>query len=521
MADASGNMPPIGAVDTSRPTLGEALQFWKWRLPKFKPSGPRPPDAPKTLGRKAVEIAQFWHWPLRERPAKWWTPWRWKFWHAPPPTLTRSPIPSLANLMKVDPASWDIMGRWANRLAFLAVAANLAIVATYAFIVATQSELPITRGWNAVIPLWWDGAAIPIGAIARYTVVAILAVMALFTAIVLQLGTDFSIPFAAGLAGEKYRVIPTLAFAVLFPICLATTVIMKVDVYGGWGRERIAAATETATIADADQRILDKYRLAVPPPITESDGKIAKADAAISNADDAIKGLQTTRDEQADLRTREEADPSKPGRGPKWRQYNAAVLEADGKIAEQRALKAAAVTERADAIAAKANRTEYDDALTRTKTSVRTFTESQRQLLYDADFSVWLRAGGMAFASVMFVLMSFMIRAARADAAKRSNAAFKGADTKRQKSNTKDAEWGEAAPLGTPALPDFGPVSAGAVAPAATKTKREQSPRHPDKTGDNYGAGANGYEEPQLTETDVTGAEDNGTQESGQSSTDR
>lgn len=500
MADASGIMPEAEAPanESPRRTVGDALKFWKWRLPKRELRAPRDPNERKTLGRKVLEIAQVWHWPIRERPAKWWSPWRWKFWNAPPPKFSRSPIPSLANLMKVDAASWDIMARWANRLAFLAVAANLAIVATYAFIVATQSELPITRGWNATLG---DSAGwhIPVGALARYTVVAILAVMALFTAIVLQLGTDFSIPFAAGLAGEKYRVIPTLAFAILFPICLATTVIMKVDVYGGWGRERVAAATETATIADADQRILDKYAAAIPPPITESEGKIAKAEAVITNADEAIAGFQTTRDEQADLRTREESDPNRPGRGPKWTQYNDAVIAADLNLANQRQAKAAAVTERASAIADKANRTEYDNALERTKGSIRTVTESQRQLLYDADFSVWLRAGGMAFASTMFVLMSFMIRAARAEAAKRSKAANKGVETKQEKSRTKEADFEESAPFDARALPDFGAVDTAVFAEAATRTpKTKGTPKHPDKAGDGEHDGANGYNEPEL-----------------------
>lgn len=497
MPDTMGTMDPAAdAPETEEPrrTIGDALKFWNWRLPARKPRKPRDPAAPPTLGRKALKFAQPWSWEIREKPARWWTPWRWRFWVAPPPTLKRSPIPSLANLMKVDAASWDIMGRWANRLAFLAVAANLAICATYAFIVATQSELPITRGWNAVIPLW-DHLVIPIGAIARYTVVAILAVMALFTAVVLQLGTDFSIPFAAGLASERYRVIPSLAFAVLFPICLSTTVIMKVDVYGGWGRERVAAATETATIADADRRILDRYAIAVPQTVADSESKIAGADAVIANADEAIKGFQTARDEQAKLRDKEEVEPGRPGRGPKWEEHNTAVQKADADIAAQRTLKITATTERATAIAAKSSRLEYDAAMDRTKGSIRTVTESQRSLLYDADFTVWLRAGGMAFASVMFVLMSFMIRAAKAEAAKRSNAANKGVQTKQEKANTKDAEYEEAAPLGAPQLEHAGDVTHGAVATASTKTRQERDRKtHPDKAGDNYGAGANGYD---------------------------
>lgn len=495
MADASGSMAP----QEEHRTLGQALQFWKWRLPPKKAKAPKDPNRPATVGSKAIKFVQPWAWEVKpkgeKKPAKWWTVWRYRFWHASPPTLKRSPIPSLGGLMKVDPASWDIMGKWANRLAFLAVSANLVICAIYAFVVATQSELPITRGWNAQIPIPFTTLLFHIGDVARYTVVAILAVMALFTAIVLQLGTDFSIPFAAGLASEKYRVVPSLAFAILFPICLTTTVAMKVDVYSGWGRERIAAQTEAATISEADQRILAKYQNAVPPPIAESEGRIANADAAISNADDTIKGLETARAEQASLRDKEEAgDGAVAGRGPKWEQHNAAVREADTNISAQRTLKATAVTARANAIAAKANRKEYDDATERTKATIRSVTENDRQLLYDTDWVVWLRAGGMAFASTMFVLMSFMIRAAKAEAAKRSNAAYKGVETKNEKKNTKEGEYQESAPLGAPQLSDLGPVAPGSVAPADTKTQRVTDvDTHPDAAGDNQVNGVNGY----------------------------
>lgn len=505
MADASGGME---APPEQRRSLGEALQFWNWRLPAKKPKAPRDPNAPPTLGSKAAKLIQPWNWEVKpkgpKKPAKWWTVWRYQFWHAGPPSVKRSPIPSLGNLMKVDQASWEIMGKWANRLAFLAVSANLVICAIYAFVVATQSELPITRGWNAQIPIWGTHYLFHIGDVARYTVVAVLAVMALFTAVVLQLGTDFSIPFAAGLASEKYRVVPSLAFAILFPICLTTTVAMKVDVYSGWGRERIAAQTEAATISDADQRILSKYVNAVPPPLAESDGHIATSEAAMTNADDAIKRLETTRAEQAKLRDKEEAgEGSAAGRGPKWTQYNAAVTQADADIAAQGNLKATAVTARAKAIAAKANRLEYDGADARTKATVRSVTENDRELLYDTDWVVWLRAGGMAFASVMFVLMSFMIRAAKAEAAKRSQAANKGVQTKQEKANTKEGEWQESAPLGAPQLPDFGHVEPGAVAGATTRTPRTtEVDTHPDKAGDNKVNGVNGYEE-ELTDGEV------------------
>lgn len=437
------------------------------------------------------------------KPATWWSFWRWKFWGAPPPTLKRSPIPSLANLMKVDPKSWEIMGQWADRLAVLAVLANLVTVAVYAFVVATQSELPITRGWDAVLPLPW-GQDLLVGAIARFSIVTILAVVVTCGAIVLQLGTDFAIPFAAGLASEKYRVVPSLAFAILWPVCLGTTVAMKVDVYSGWGRERIAAATEAKTISEADQRILSQYHNAVPPPIAESEGRIANADAAISNADEAIKGLDTARSEQAALRAKEETgDGSVAGRGPKWREYNEAVVKTDTAIADQRRIKAEATTSRANAIAAKANRVEYDGAVARTTSTIRTVTEGQRALLYDADFVVWSRAGGLAFASVLFVLMSFMIRSAKAEAAKRSNAAFKGVQTRQDNANTRDADYGEAAPLDAKALPNHGDVVTEVVAEVDTPRRQKGKNPHPDKTGDDKVNGVNGYEG------------NNGTEESG------
>ena len=67
----------------------------------------------------------------------------WKFWMAPPPSLKRSPIPSLGGLVKLDAKSWDILQFVANGLAAFAVAANLLLVTVYAAVVASQSVLPL------------------------------------------------------------------------------------------------------------------------------------------------------------------------------------------------------------------------------------------------------------------------------------------------------------------------------------------------------------------------------------------
>lgn len=427
-----------------------------------------PPEAPPrvTVASKAKQFAKFWDWEIKPKgepkPAKWWTFWRWKFWNAPPPKLQRSVIPSLGNLMPVDQKSWSIMQFAADMLAFAAVVTNLVLVSVYAGVVASQSLLPLAAGF----PEW-----LKIGLTIVFCLVAIT------TAIVMQFGTDFAIPFGVGLAGEKFRVAPTAAVA-LWAICAITTVVMKVDVYTGWGRERVAEAAQTATVTASDQRVLDKYRDAVPPPVASSEITITNSNAEITR----LEGERKIKDA-----ARAQEDKDLGGRGPKWQQLNTEVGALDTLLAAERAKLTAATT-------AKANRLEYDDADTRTKAQAREAKVAEGHLLYDADPIVWMRSVGMAFASFLFVLISFMIRGARAEQAKRQAAAAKGVETKRTKKNTFEAEYEEAAPLGAPALPSFDDAP-GTVSGAYTKTAQvKEADAHPDRTGDNSISGVNGYE---------------------------
>jgi hypothetical protein len=391
--------------------------------------------------------------------ATWWSFWRFKFWTAPPPSLKRSPIPSLGNLMPVDPKSWAIMQQSADWLAIAAVVANIVLVSVYAAIVASQSLLPMAVGFT-------DWIRIPI--------IVVFCLVAVATAVVMQFGTDFAIPFGAGLAGEKFRLAP-MAAVLLWLICATTTVAMKVDVYTGWGRERVAEAAEKATVSDSDQRTLDKYRDVIPPPVASSDAIIAGATAEVARIEGERKTKAAARDQE---------EQQLGGRGPKWRELNDAVAALDTQLAAERGKVSAAT-------AAKAARLEYDDADARIKATIREVTVSERQLLYDSDLIVWLRSVGMAFASFFFVLLSFMIRGARDQQARRSEAASKGVDTKRKKRNTFETEWEEAPPLDARAIPDFGDKPE--VKPEA---KPKPSPhQHPDKTGDDYGARNNGYED--------------------------
>ena len=394
----------------------------------------------------------------KQKPAAtWWSFWRWKFWNAPPPSLKRSPIPSLGNLMPVDPKSWAIMQQSADWLAFAAVIANLVLVSVYAAIVASQSLLPMAAGFN-------DWVRIPI--------IVVFCLVAVATAVVMQFGTDFAIPFGAGLAGEKFRLAP-MAAVLLWLICATTTVAMKVDVYTGWGRERVAEAAEKATVSDSDKRTLDLYRDAIPPPVASSDALIAGATAEVARIEGERKTKAAARDQE---------EQQLGGRGPKWRELNSAVVALDAQITAERGKLSAAT-------AAKAARLEYDDADARIKATVHDVTVSERQLLYDTDFVVWLRAGGMAFASFFFVLLSFMIRGARDLQAKRSTAANKGVDTKNRKKNTFDADYTEAPPLDARAIPDFGDKPE--VKPEARPPPDASA--HPDATGDDQIKGVNGY----------------------------
>lgn len=398
--------------------------------------------------------------PVEAKPkpaATWWSFWRFKFWTAPPPSLKRSPIPSLGNLMPVDAKSWVIMQQSADWLAIAAVVANIVLVSVYAAIVASQSLLPMAVGFS-------DWIRIPI--------IVVFCLVAVATAVVMQFGTDFAIPFGAGLAGEKFRLAP-MAAVLLWLICATTTVAMKVDVYTGWGRERVAEAAEKATVSDSDQRTLDRYRDAIPPPVASSDALIAGATAEVARIEGERKTKAAARDQE---------EQQLGGRGPKWRELNDAVAALDTQLAAERGKVSAAT-------ASKAARLEYDDADARKKATIREVTVSERQLLYDSDLIVWLRSVGMAFASFFFVLLSFMIRGARDQQAKRSEAASKGVDTKRRRKNTFEAEWEETAPLDARAIPDFGDrpeVKPEARPPAGT-------PPHPDATGDDQINGVNGY----------------------------
>lgn len=393
------------------------------------------------------------------KPATWWSFWRWKFWNAPPPSLKRSPIPSLGNLMPVDAKSWSIMQRTADWLATVAVIANITLVSVYAAIVASQSLLPIAAGF----PDWL-----------KFIIIVAFCAIAVATAVVLQFGTDFAVPFGAGLAGEKFRLAPAAAI-VFWLICATTTVAMKVDVYTGWGRERAAEAAEKATVSESDQRTLDRYRDAIPPPVASSDALIAAATAEVTR----IEGERATK---AAARDQEERELG--GRGPKWRELNDAVTALDAQLAAERGKLSAATS-------AKAARLEYDDADARRKATIHDATVSERQLLYDSELIVWLRSGGMSFASFFFVLLSFMIRGARDQKAKREKSKEKEIDTKKTKRNTFETEWEEAPPLDARAIPDFGDKPE--VKPEA---KPKPSPQqHPDKTGDDYGARSNGYED--------------------------
>lgn len=393
------------------------------------------------------------------KPATWWSFWRWKFWTAPPPSLKRSPIPSLGNLMPVDAKSWAIMQGTADTLATVAVIANIALVSVYAAIVASQSLLPIAAGF----PDWL-----------KFLIIGVFCLIAIATAIVLQFGTDFAVPFGAGLAGEKFRLAPTAAI-VFWLICATTTVAMKIDVYTGWGRERVAEAAEKATVSESDMRTLARYADAIPPPVASSEAIIASAQAEVTRIEGERKTKAAARDQE---------ETQLGGRGPKWRELNDAVTLLDQQLTAERGKLSAAT-------AAKAARLEYDDADARRKATIHDVTVSERQLLYDTDLIVWLRSFGMSFASFFFVLLSFMVRGARDQQAKRTEAANKGVKTKQAKKNTFEAEWEESAPLDARAIPDFGDTPE--VKPEA---KPKPSPhQHPDKTGDDYGARSNGYTE--------------------------
>lgn len=450
MADASGSMTPerkLGSV-----ILGY-LMFWRWTV---KPRKPKDPKAKK-------------------RPVAWWEFWRFKFWMASPPSLKRSPIPSLGGLVKLDAKSWDILQLTANFLAAFAVAANLLLVTVYAAVVASQSVLPLIAGWDFAPHAW--GWVWHIGAFFKWSIIVIFAIVATITAGVLQFGTDFAIPFGVGLANEKFRVVPSLA-VVLWVVCAVITVSMKVDVYTGWGRERMAEAAQTSTSDESYKRTLERYKDAIPPPVAASDALVEAANANITRMEAEAKTKTGLRDDE---------DKNHGGRGDKWKTLDGEVTALNTGIATERTKLAAAIT-------AKANRIEYEDADKHVRDAAKTVSVARGKLLYDDQTIVWMRSIGAAFFSFIMVLISFMVRSARADQARRKEAAQKANQTKQENANTYSGEWEEAASVDAHALPHDPSVVNEVVAPADTPTRTKPSSVHPDKAGDDYGALNNGHD---------------------------
>lgn len=416
-------------------------------------------------------------------PLKWWAFWRYRFWQAPPPKFERSPIPTLDKFLKPDPKSWDILQTVANWLSTLGVGGNLIVVCVYAAVVASQSQLPLIADWDQWTPhgfghVWY------LGAVLKWAVIIVFALCAVAFAACLQFGTDFLIPYATGLAGERFRIVPTAAI-LLWVACVVITIGMKVDIFSGWGRERLAENVELSTSVDSDKRVLEKYQAAVPPPV-------ASSDVIITNANAEISRLQAERKTKDEARTQE--DKQLGGRGPKWRDLDADVKALDGQLAAERTKLSTATT-------AKANRLEYEDADARVKATARDSSVAERTLLYDADFIVWLRSIGMAAFSCLMVLISFMVRASRAEQARRQAAAFKGVETKQQNARTKEADWSEAGNFNSRSIENKGPTEAAAVASADTQVRRESDlNKHPDAAGDDFGARASGYDNGDVTD---------------------
>ncbi len=412
----------------------------------------------------------------------------WKFvqpwnWEVEKNDTKRIKLPTIVDIVALDKKGWEIVSTWAGRVGVTASLFNFALVTIYACTIASQSTFGLLEGADPWV---------------RLTAWFLLMLLATGIAGVLQLATDYGLPWASGLAFEKYRLSPSaiiIAWAVFF---LPTTLIMKYDLYSSWGHERqseiVLAQTETAN----DAVVLRKFE-AGPPPAIEASQSIIDAGPA------ALLALQAERERLVAAREQEKEyiGNSGTGMGPNWRLLNEQVLAQDTLIREQEGKVTAARVTLQD-------RKDYDAAKARQEGNAKITANggAALTLLYDHPVVVWLRVLGGSFVAIIGILVYFVAlkklsaeRAAAEAKEKNRKRGEKGWDTRRNAPT--DADYEETAPFDAIAIPYAGPVETAVVAPADTPRRvKPDGGKHPDKAGDEKHGGANGYGDDVTTSAD-------------------
>lgn len=394
-----------------------------------------------------------------------------------PPPESRRWMPKLnlprfwgiTDIVGISDSAWGKVSWIAAGVGVVAILVNFGMVVAYAAGVAMDAPLiPNEKGWLAVSVNFVIG----IGQVA--------------VAGMLQLGTDFCLLFAAGLAKSKYKFTPTAAL-ILWAICAANTLEMKKDIYESIRDGRIIEAQiaeeakAPATVVKARAALLLYADKPAPP-------EKAASEALMDGADASIRDLSAEREEKVQARSEE----ARTGRQSRWGEHDRRIAEIDALLRVERdKLSAARV-----AIAER----EAFDASTKAVTDWENRPKIEKSPTgYDSGWAIGLRVWGLSLLSFISILVAFAadkaaddLRKIEAEKARRSNAAYKAADTRAQKRNTKDADFSEAAPLDSRALPHDPHVQDGTVSKADTRTQGTRA--HPDKAGDDFGAKASGYE---------------------------
>lgn len=395
---------------------------------------------------------------------------------APPKVKKPFKLWTITDIVGLDRHGWKVVQDSAAWVGGVASFANLTLVVVFACTIASQSAF----GLMEEAPDFW-----------KWTVWFILMAAATVIAAVLQLATDFGLPWASGLAFEKYKISPTALIAMWLLFFMPTTLIMKFDLYSSWAHEREAVIVQAQTEQANDTRILAKFPSAAPPSIDASQ-KIIAASAGL------LRDMRAERDRLIAARDQEKKflGSTETGMGPAWNKLNDQVLDYDARITAQVSAEAAAETNKQDRI-------DYDAAKARQEGNAKVTANdgAALTLFYDQPLVIFLRVVGGATVSLLAIIVYFAaakkreqlaeIAAAKAEAAERAR---KGWETRRNK--PQDADWSESAPLDSRSLTHDPGVETAAIAPADTPTRRPgASPNHPDKSGDDFGARNTGYEE--------------------------
>lgn len=437
------------------------------------PPKPEPAPAPKMKKPKRDKEAD----PrVGDKLLKFLQPWAWEVHKSEKKPLK---FPIITDIVSLDRVGWKMVRNASIGIGAAASSANLALVTVFACTIASQSKFGLLENASPWIsgPVWF-----------------ILMMMATVIAAVLQLATDFGLPWASGLASEKYKISPTAIIILWLLVFMPTTFVMKFDLYSSWAHERQAEIFQKQTESANDTTVLQKFAGGPPPGVEASQAIIGQSPGLLADMRAERDRLVAARDQE-----KKYLGSTENGMGPKWLALNTQVEDINKRIEGESARAAQAATSLQD-------RRDYDAAKQRQEANAKITAHdgSTLTLWYDQPFAIVLRVLGGEFVSIISIIVAFValkkteenreMEAAKAEASERAK---KGWYKRRQNANTFDTEFEEAAPINAPKIEDQGPVEAKATAKADIHTQQVVDPnKHPDKAGDDFGAKASGYVEP-------------------------